>query len=500
MAILNRRRFLLASAAVTLAHRGLAENPSFTADLTIHPEQPGPAVPANFLGLSYETQQLSDPSFFSPENRGLIAEFRKLAPHGVLRIGGNTSDVSWWQPTPATEPPEMHVRDRQGNPAPSLAFPITPQAVRNLRGFLDATGWTCLYGINLATNTPARAADQGAFVAKTLGGKLDYFLLGNEPDLYVPRLREAKSWNGEAYIREWLALANAIRAVAPEVRFGLPDTGGWPDFYPALLHGLLTTPDPPAIAAVTHHYYLGGPPSNPDIDVLHLLRPGPRVQLEAHDVAELAASLSKGLGHAVPYHMTEGNTCYQGGKPGVSDVFAAALWAADYLLLLASLGYAGANLHGGDGKMVANSLGGSLPGEALMPDPKAPHPRPFYTPIAHLGDRYVAEPVAYGMKLAHHFAGATMLKLDFDPGTVNATAYAAREANGAKLLAVVNKDASSGITLRLPNARKRGFRHVYAISAASLTATTVLETPITQPTEGLFIPSKTAIVFRQEKA
>jgi hypothetical protein len=32
--------------------------------------------------------------------------------------------------------------------------------------------------------------------------------------------------------------------------------------------------------------------------------------------------------------MTEGNTCYRGDKPGVSDVFAGALWAANYSLLL----------------------------------------------------------------------------------------------------------------------------------------------------------------------
>jgi hypothetical protein len=46
--------------------------------------------------------------------------------------------------------------------------------------------------------------------------------------------------------------------------------------------------------------------------------------------------------------MTKGNTCYRGDKPGVSDVFAAALCSADYSLLLASNNYSGINLHGGD--------------------------------------------------------------------------------------------------------------------------------------------------------
>ena len=72
--------------------------------------------------------------------------------------------------------------------------------------------------------------------------------------------------------------------------------------------------------------------------------------------------------------MTEGNTCYRGGKPGFSDVFAATLWSADYCLLLASLGYSGVNLHGGSAKQVANSLGGTLPGDALITNPNDASP------------------------------------------------------------------------------------------------------------------------------
>ena len=121
-----------------------------------------------------------------------------------------------------------------------------------------------------------------------------------------------------------------------------------------------------------------------------------------------ATNLSTKVGYKVPYRMTEGNTCYRGGKPGVSDVFGASLWAADYLLTLASLGYSGVNLHGGSGKAVADSLGGTLPGELLMPDPKAPHPRPFYTPIAEVEGKYVAEPVFYGMLFTQEFAGSTI--------------------------------------------------------------------------------------------
>jgi hypothetical protein len=166
--------------------------------------------------------------------------------------------------------------------------------------------------------------------------------------------------------------------------------------------------------------------------------------------------------------MTEGNTCYRGGKPGVSDTFASALWSADYLLQLASLGYAGVNLHGGDAQMVANSLGGTLPGDALVlaahGDPST-HPHPYYTPIAHIGNNYLLEPVAYGMKFANHFANSTMIPIDFNPGSVNATAYAAIKGDRT-ILAIINKDTERSISL--PS--EGGWNTLFALSEPSLQA------------------------------
>jgi hypothetical protein len=182
---LDRRRFILATTAASLSLKSLAQSP--TATLTLHPETPGPTIPANFVGLSYETQQLTDPAFFSTANTGLIAMFRALGPHGVLRLGGNTSDVGWWKhtansPQPPLPPKVVIIPLRpEETPFQKLAYSVTPQAIHNLRAFLDATGWTCLYGINLGTSTPERAAEEAAFVAKTLGNKLEYFQLGNDP-------------------------------------------------------------------------------------------------------------------------------------------------------------------------------------------------------------------------------------------------------------------------------------------------------------------------------
>jgi hypothetical protein len=471
MTLMDRRRFVLASAAtaVSLKALGQAPTPQVT-KIRVNMAGSGPSIPANFVGLSYETQQLADPDFFSGTNRSLIARFKELSPRGVLRIGGNTSDVGWWKATSASKQPPLPpnvvlVPSRPGErPFQELAYSITPEAIRNLRSFLEATGWTCLYGLNLGSSTPSRAAVEAAHVAATLGEKLEYFQLGNEPDLFPVRFRNKATWTVDTYLDEWLAAANAVQARVPSARFGLPDTSGnpaWSSRIADRLSALKARNACPRVAAITHHYYFGGPPANPQVNIDRLLRTDPRVAAVGATTREAAEKLG------VVYRMSEGNTCYKGGKPGVSDVMAAALWAADYLLTLASLGYSGVNLHGGGGKAVADSLGGTLPGEALMADPKAPHPRPFYTPIAQVGSESVPEPVFWGMKFAGGFAGAKIVPVEFDPGAVNATAYAAKR-GGEILLAVINKDASRSLSVDFATEETRAWVRMETMTARSL--------------------------------
>jgi hypothetical protein len=467
MKLMNRRRFLATTAAAASlpSLRSLAQaTAGQAATLKLHLDRPGPVVPRDFVGLSYETQQLSDPSFFLAANSGLIAQLRALAPHGVLRLGGNTSDYGFWKPTPASTPPPRPPRPfKVGDPPPDLSYAITPEAVHNLRAFLDATGWTCLYGINMGTNTTALAAEEAGFAAKALGSKLQYFQIGNEADRFGSTIRDPKNWNADTFVDEWLTFANAILGRVPDARFGMPDIASNAKWFSTIGDRLADTPIRPHIACLTHHYYFTGPPSNPKANVNDLLHPDPKVTEVAATVRAAATKLK------TAWRMTEGNTCFRGGKPGLSDVFAATLWAADYMLLLASLGYAGVNLHGGDATSVATSLGGKLPGDDLVHDDPASHPRPYYTPIAHIGSRYVAEPVSYGMRFAQHFAGAQIVPLDFDPGQVNATAYGAKPpATSNVLVAIINKDARA-LQVSLP------FRSsaVEIVSAESLSATGV---------------------------
>jgi hypothetical protein len=325
--------------------------------------------------------------------------------------------------------------------------------VRNLAAFLKATGWTCLYGIGMGTNVPERAAAEAEFVAKTLGASLQYFQIGNEVDMFDRHLRDPKTWSAKTYLAEWLTLARAITARVPDAKFGLPDVAAnvaWlteiADLWPAV-------ENPPHVTTLTHHHYFGGPATNPEVNIPNLLKPATMAKVQK--TADTATAAAKKVGARV--RMTEGNTCYRGGKPGVSDVFAAALWAADYSLLLASNNYSGINLHGGTGQSVANSVGGALPGDVLLKEKGetaeqiATHPHPFYTPIATFGADYMLEPVAYGLKFAGSFAGATFLLADLtakiQATDVDASAYAVKLASGQTSVIILNKDADKALEL-----------------------------------------------------
>ncbi len=485
--MLTRRRFLATTACAVAAARLHAHGQSrVQVSLSIPNEATGPRMPIDFVGLSYEVQQLVDPSFFSAQNSGLIREFKELSPTGVLRLGGNTSEFAYWKPTPdSPEPEHPQTREVVGEPK-ARYYAVTAEAITNLAEFLQATGWTCIYGIGMGTNTPPRAAEEAVFVAKTLGDRLQYFQIGNEADLFSHHLRDPKSWSAKAYLEEWLALARAIAAQVPAAKFGMPDVASNASWLTDIAEQWSSIQSPPRVTTVTHHYYFGGPATNPEVNIPNLLKPATMQKVQ--NTANIATAAASKMGARV--RMTEGNTCYRGGKPGVSDVFAAALWAADYSLLLASNDYSGVNLHGGTGKSVANSVGGSLPGDALLeangetPEQIAAHPHPFYTPIATFGSNYLLEPVAYGLKFAGLFSGGTLLKTEFstklqDAG-VNATAYAAKLPGGETSVIILNKDATADLEVELDFGRgTSGAVGIETLRASTLDAR---EAHITAPT------------------
>src|SRR6202451_1151375 len=131
--MLTRRRFLATAACTLAAARLHAQGESkVRVALSIPKNATGPHMPIDFVGLSYEVQQLRDPSFFSAQNGGLIHEFKALSSSGVLRLGGNTSEFAYWKPTPdSAEPEHPQVHEVAGGPKAQY-YGVGVEAVRTL--------------------------------------------------------------------------------------------------------------------------------------------------------------------------------------------------------------------------------------------------------------------------------------------------------------------------------------------------------------------------------
>src|ERR1700741_2701087 len=98
--MVSRRDFLVTTGCAVAGARFHAQGQSrVRVALSIPSEASGSHMPIDFVGLSYEVQQLTDASFFSAQNSGLIRAFKALSATGVLRLGGNTSEFAYWKPT-----------------------------------------------------------------------------------------------------------------------------------------------------------------------------------------------------------------------------------------------------------------------------------------------------------------------------------------------------------------------------------------------------------------
>lgn len=442
---MNRRNFIRVSAAASAAvlYRPLSfadASPRASIRLTLRPDRLGNKIGDDFTGLSYESAQLGNPHFFSGANTELAGFIRRLGASGVLRIGGNTSEYCYWTPDPnkpanlqnnLPNNPQNPDSIRTGDKANPAAFGmavgpdtghkapapvnITPLAIRNLRDFLDACGWKLIYGLNMGTGTAEDAADEAARVMDAAGSKLIAFQLCNEPDLFFRNGIRKSDYDFKQFAVEWQHFYETIRARLPNAPFAGPDTAynnQWlVPFAKQFKHEAVF---------LSQHYYAEGPPTDPSMTIERLLRPNPKLQDE---FAGMKTTMQES---GLPFRLAETNSCYQGGKQGVSDTFASALWSADLMYQLAAAGGTGINFHGG-------GYG-------------------WYTPIAGTQENgFLARPIYYGMLLFAQ-AGAGQLvesKIDQPEAAPLLTAYGLRSSSGAIKVAVFNKHLDRSVHLSL---------------------------------------------------
>lgn len=418
MKSMDRRRFLATSLAASCA--AVAAPSAFAASsrgadlrLTLQPDRLGNPVAADFTGLSYETSQLSDPTFFAPQNVALAGFHRRLGAAGILRIGGNTSEFSVWTPSGTTSRPlpEAIGPDTGRHPAPRR--PVTPLAIRNLGSFLALTGWRLIYGLNMGSESPETVADEAAHVAGVMGDRLVAFQLCNEPDLFNSNGLRPKSYDFSQFAAQWRRYFRAVKARVPTAVFAGPDTAGDNEWLVRFADELRDD-----VAFLTHHYYAEGPPTDPSMNIERLLSPSARLAAEFK-----AASVTR-KETGLPFRMAETNSCYGGGKPGVSDTFASALWGADLMYQLAAAGATGVNFHGG-------GYG-------------------WYTPVAGTrANGFMARPIYYGMLLFAAADAAHLMMTALDGADESVRAYGLKARNGALKVVVLNKGLDADVTLAI---------------------------------------------------
>ncbi len=351
------------------------------------------SIGAGFAGLSYEKNSMALPRF-APGNSALIGLFKRLGP-SLLRIGGNSVDTTHWAASGAGR----------------TSGQVAPSDIDALAGFLQASGWTVLYGVNLATSTAAAAAAEVAYAVKSLGASLYAIEIGNEPDLYGGKY--FPSWSVADFEQLWGEFRSAILQAAPGVTLTGPAAAG--------NVGTWTVPfgehvGSGEIALLTQHYYRGNGQSASST-VAELVSPDP------HLIADLVTLKAGASAIGVPFRMAETNSFYNGGANGVSDSYASSLWVIDDLFNIAQGGGVGANMHGG-----GNGDG--------------------YTPIADSDGVVVeARPEYYGLLLFTLAGQGTVLRTTVAAGALNVTAYTVRADSGGLSIVVVNKDSTQNLQL-----------------------------------------------------
>ena len=395
----------------------------------------GAAVPADFLGLSFEVRSL--PAIAGYLARGdMVALLRSLG-RGVMRFGGISADEqAAWVGNGAVQPGWARVA-------------IDEADLVGLAALARATGWRVLLTVNLGHYDPAAAALEAAAAQRLLGSYLAGIEIGNEPDLLVRKHLRGPGWGIVAYGPQARAYRAAIAAAAP----GVPIAGPDPSTGVAGLSWLRTVASSPTLrpALLTDHYYpLSSCGSRPTVSELL----SPNVRRAESDMLGKALAVARAHGLALRIDETNNVSCE--GEPGVSDTFASALWALDYTARAASAGVAGLNFH----DLLDKTDGYS----ALF----APTPAALGAGALHAAPEWyallAARALVGGRPLTAAVAGAA-------PGELSASAVRAPDGSVRLMLVDYDSPGSPPLAVRLRVPRGLGGGSVLRLTAPSPTAT-----------------------------
>jgi hypothetical protein len=387
---MNRREFL-ANAFLAVS----ARNGDQAVHVTVHTDQPLGVIAPDFMGLGYEISSVARPGLLNGANSVYVQLVRTLGARGVIRIGGNTSDYAHYSATAA---------------AVSSAYGtvVNDAMLRDLGGFLKATGWKLIWGLDLGKGSESEAVAEANAVLSIAGERLMAVEIGNEPDLFPNQKHRMSEYGYEDWLVEYRRSKTALRARFPRIPLAGPDVAGKTDWVTRF-----AADEGKDAVLLTHHYYREG--QNPSSTIEKLLGVDPKLQPQLDQLS--AASRKCGL----PYRICEVNSFSGGGRPGVSDTLAAALWVLDYMFTLAANGCSGVNMETGVNH------------------------RDFISSYSPIGDdehgHYSTKPEYYGM-LAFSLGGkGRLLKAEMNASAPGVKAYATQPDKGGLTLTLINKRA-----------------------------------------------------------
>lgn len=265
-----------------------------------------------------------------------------------IRVGGNTQDFALFNAS--LEVAQVGIVIPAVSPDYPRNLTIGPRFYESFTTFPNTK---YIYGFNLASNgTQGRqsllATAQHACQALQ-NGKLAYWELGNEPDLYDRTTglgaRRPETWNEADYVTEWLNGTRAIRATIAQYCPSLATNGSYKYYAPSFagtgnnhLDPLRTWQDgldaDKDIALVSSHNYINGATA-PGVTLQGTLMNHSNtiasVALQLNESAHLAR-LPSNLDPGLPFILGETNSLYNQGAPGLSNSFGAALWGVDFAL------------------------------------------------------------------------------------------------------------------------------------------------------------------------
>ncbi|MGH9343226.1 MAG: hypothetical protein ACRD19_05635 [Terriglobia bacterium] len=318
--------------------------------LAVNPSASGIEVPSDFSGLSFESETILPNAqgrfpMFRASNRPLLELFSTLGI-GSLRIGGNTADR-----------PDMPVPDDRD--------------MDELFGFAKKAQVRVIYTLRLRDWSPDKDVAPARYLMSHYAAQLSCIAVGNEPNMYE------KAY--DLYSKDVARYFGAIGAAVPEAKFCGPGTtpsgAGWAAKF-AESFGKTTR-----IEWITQHAYPASKVSlKTDLAAARLELLSPEVMKRT--AAGYAAFGPEVQAAGLKYRIEETNSDFRmAGREGVSDSFASALWALDYMYWWAAHGAQGVNFHTGDTVAVKGGDGPCI-----------------YAVFRTAGKGYDVRPLGYAMK------------------------------------------------------------------------------------------------------